>query len=111
MGKVLAIGMKASTLYLAKGAVKFAVWAENIIAALSSKGVPQDAVQPYLKGLYAASKMQVSPEIRKQMDKEDDVYDFDFAILNENSQTQDTQNDTIPSTTNGTNAREAKSNA
>ncbi|WP_297920698.1 strawberry notch C-terminal domain-containing protein, partial [uncultured Agitococcus sp.] len=82
MGKVLAIGMKASTLYLAKGAVKFAVWAENMIASLSSKGVSQDLVEPYLKGLYAASKMQVSPEIRKQMDKEDDVYDFDFAILN-----------------------------
>ena len=58
------------------------MWAENIIAALSSKGVPQETVQPYLKGLYAASKMQVSPEIRKQMDKEDDVYDFDFATLN-----------------------------
>ena len=54
--------------------------------------------------------MQVSPEIRKQMDKEDDVYDFDFAILSKN-QTQDTQNDTIPSTTNGTNAWRAKSNA
>ena len=82
MGKVLAIGMKASTLYLAKGAVKFSIWAENMIASLSSKGVSQDLVEPYLKGLYAASKMQVSPEIRKQMDKEDDVYDFDFATLN-----------------------------
>ena len=59
MGKVLAIGMKASTLYLARGAVKFAVWAENIIAALSSKGVPQETVQPYLKGLYLASKSRI----------------------------------------------------
>ena len=33
------------------------------------------------------------------MDKEDDVYDFDFAILNESSPQQDTQNDTTPSQT------------
>ena len=45
------------------------------------------------------SKTESSPEIRQQMDKEDDVYDFDFATLNESSQTQDTQNDTIPSQT------------
>jgi hypothetical protein len=82
MGKVLAIGMKASTLYLAKGAVKFAVWAENMINGLSSKGVSADVVKPYLKQLYLASKVDISPEIRKQMDKEDDVYDFDFATLN-----------------------------
>ena len=67
--------------------------------AFHNKGVPQDAVQPYLKGLYLAKQKQISPEIRQQMDKEDDVYDFDFAILNESSPQQDTQNDTTPSQT------------
>ena len=28
------------------------------------------------------AKAESSPEIRQQMDKEDDVYDFDFATLN-----------------------------
>lgn len=40
------------------------------------------------------------------MDNDDDVIDFDFAILNESSPQQDTQNVTTPSQTNGTNARE-----
>jgi hypothetical protein len=83
LGKVLAIGTKASALYLAKGAVKFAAWAKNMIDGLSSKGVPQSVVEPYLKQLYLASKVTASPEIRKNMDKEDDVFDFDFATLNE----------------------------
>lgn len=39
-------------------------------------------MQPYLKRLYFASKADVSSEIRKQMDNDDDVIDFDFAILN-----------------------------
>lgn len=82
LGKVLVFGAKASSLYIAKGAVKFAVWAENMINGLSSKGVSADVVKPYLKQLYLASKVDISPEIRKQMDKEDDVYDFDFATLN-----------------------------
>ncbi len=102
MGKVLAIGIKASTLYLAKGAVKFSIWAENMIASLSSKGVAQDLVEPYLKGLYAASKMQVSPEIRKQMDKEDDVYDFDFATLNVDEQTTGDSNESKGNGSNST---------
>ncbi|HNC03231.1 MAG TPA: hypothetical protein PLY05_07735, partial [Agitococcus sp.] len=42
---------------------------------------------------------------RQQMDKEDDVYDFDFAILNE-STSQDTQNDTTPSQTSRDNVGE-----
>ncbi len=82
IGKVLAIGVELSTLYLNKGAVKFSIWAENVINSLSKNGVPQDIVQPYLKRLYFASKADVSSEIRKQMDNDDDVIDFDFATLN-----------------------------
>jgi N12 class adenine-specific DNA methylase/predicted RNA methylase len=82
IGKVLAIGVELSVLYLNKGAVKFSIWAENVINSLSKNGVPQDIVQPYLKRLYFASKADVSSEIRKQMDNDDDVIDFDFATLN-----------------------------
>ena len=78
LGKVLAIGAKASALYLAKGAVKFSIWAENMLSGLSAKGVPEDMVKPYLKQLYLASKVGVDPAIRKAMDKEDDVLDFDW---------------------------------
>ena len=74
--------MKASAIYLARGVVKFSVWAENVMTHLSWMGVEPETIKPYLKQIYLASKVESSPEIRKQMDKEDDVYDFDFATLN-----------------------------
>lgn len=86
MEKILAIGIKASMLYLARGAVKFSIWAENIMTHLSWMGVEPETIKPYLKKMYLAAKVDASPEIRKQMDKEDDVYDFDFAVLNKNQE-------------------------
>lgn len=81
LGKVLAVGAKASVLYLAKGAVKFLVWAENMLAGLGAKGVPSESIKPYLKQLYLASKVDAPADVRKQMDKEDDVLDYDLSSI------------------------------
>lgn len=81
LAKFLVVGVKASVLFLAKGAIEFSVWAENMIAGLQTKGVEPEQIKPYLKQLYLASKVDVSPEIRKQMTKEDDVLDFDLDTL------------------------------
>ena len=55
LAKVLQIGVKASSLYVQKGAIKFADWADNMLALMESKGVSPNVVAPYLKQLYLAT--------------------------------------------------------
>jgi len=95
LAKFLVVGVKASVLFLAKGAIEFSVWAENMIAGLQTKGVEPEQIKPYLKQLYLASKVDVSPEIRKQMTKEDDVLDFDLDTLGLQEDEQDTPSNLV----------------
>ena len=69
MGKVLAIGMKASTLYLAKGRLSLQCGQKTSLRHYLAKVCLKMTVQPYLKGLYQQAKAESSPEIRQQMDK------------------------------------------
>lgn len=86
MGKVLAVGMKASVLYLQKGAVKFAIWANNMIVGLEGAGISPDVIKPYLSQLYLASKASVDKSIRSQMDGEDFVLDYDVETIGSKSE-------------------------
>lgn len=86
MGRVLAVGMKASVLYLQKGAVKFAIWANNMIVGLEGAGISPDIIKPYLSQLYLASKASVDKSIRSQMDGEDFVLDYDVETIGSKSE-------------------------
>lgn len=86
MGRVLAVGMKASVLYLQKGAVKFAIWANNMIVGLEGAGIAPDVIKPYLSQLYLASKASVDKSIRSQMDGEDFVLDYDVSAIGSKSE-------------------------
>jgi len=78
MGKILGAGLKVSGILLKKGAVKFSIWAENMIAALKSKGVDESLTKQILKKVYLASKADADRDIRSQMDSEDTVLDYDL---------------------------------
>ena len=83
LAKVLQIGVKAGSLYVQKGAIKFADWADNLLALMESKGVARNVVAPYLKQLYLATagSEDIDDATVSQMDDARAVRGFDVGLL------------------------------
>ena len=83
LAKVLQIGVKAGSLYVQKGAIKFADWADNLLALMESKGVARSVVAPYLKQLYLATagSEDIDDATVSQMDDARAVRGFDVGSL------------------------------
>ena len=83
VAKVLQHGMKVGVLYVRKGAIQFADWADSMLEMMESKGIDADDVLPHLKPLYQAvsASDEISDEIADQMDDRKTVRGFDLESL------------------------------
>ena len=79
--KIMVHGMKVSALYMRKGAIKFADWADNMLAFVEDQGFSPEAFAPYLKQLYLGTAAEVDDATADQMDDSRTVRAFDVNSL------------------------------
>ena len=82
LAKFLQHGIKTSSLLIQKGAIKFADWADNMLAIMEDRGFEPEQIAPYLKRLYMATSVEEDIEhLADQMDDRKTVSKFDMDQL------------------------------
>ena len=79
--KIFPIAVKMGSIYVQKGYLKFADWADNMLYGLDQENVDVDVVLPHLKAIYAATKQNATDDQYAQMDSEDSVRALDLDSL------------------------------
>jgi hypothetical protein len=79
--QILLVGTKLGSLYIKKGMVKFAQWAQAIIQKMREMGVEADQIKPHLKEIYAATQQRATDEEFDAMDDAKTVRGFDLDTL------------------------------
>ncbi len=82
LAKFLQHGIKTSSLLIQKGAIKFADWADNMLAIMEDRGFDPEQIAPYLKRVYMATSVEDDIEhLADQMDDRKTVKNFDMDKL------------------------------
>ncbi len=82
LAKFLQHGIKTSSLLIQKGAIKFADWADNMLAIMEDRGFDPEQIAPYLKRVYMATSVEDDIEhLADQMDDRKRVKNFDMDKL------------------------------